>query len=286
MIRTTITRRTLLAGLGAASLGPLALAQPGLLLKTVPSSGEKLPAVGLGSWITFNVGDDPTARDACADVMAAFFEGGGRMINSSPMYGSAQETIGYGLERLGRPQALFSADKVWTSSDGPDQIAESRRLWGIANFDLLQIHNLLSWEEHLPVLRAMKEQDRLRYIGITTSEGRRHDEFIAIMRSEPLDFIQVTYNIIDREIEIRHPAACRRARHGSDRQPALSTGRPDCRVRNSSLAAMGCRPRLHRLGAIPPQIHYLSPRRNLRHPGDKQCRACAREHGGCAWAIV
>jgi diketogulonate reductase-like aldo/keto reductase len=175
--------------------------QSGVLTKPVPSSGEVLPLVGLGSWITFNVGDDPSARDNCADVMGAFFESGGRMIDSSPMYGSAQEVIGYGLEKLGRPKALFSADKVWTWSDGPNQIEVSRRLWGIESFDLLQIHNLLSWEEHLPVLRAMKEQGKLRYIGITTSEGRRHDEFIAIMRHEPLDFIQVTYNIIDREIE-------------------------------------------------------------------------------------
>jgi diketogulonate reductase-like aldo/keto reductase len=200
-----ISRRQLMSGLAAmgatASPLPAIAQQAGVLTKPIPSSGEALPLVGLGSWITFNVGDDPTARDACAEVMAAFFAGGGRMIDSSPMYGSAQEVIGYGLEKLGRPASLFSADKVWTWSDGPEQIAESRRLWRIENFDLLQIHNLLSWEEHLPVLRAMKEQGKLRYIGITTSEGRRHDEFIAIMRNEPLDFIQVTYNIIDREIE-------------------------------------------------------------------------------------
>jgi diketogulonate reductase-like aldo/keto reductase len=200
-----MNRRQLLSGLAAttAIASPLAAMaqQSSVLTKPVPSSGEALPLVGLGSWITFNVGDDPSARDACAEVMAAFFAGGGRMIDSSPMYGSAQDVIGYGLEKLGRPKALFSADKVWTWSDGPDQIEESRHLWGIESFDLLQIHNLLSWEEHLPVLRAMKEQGKLRYIGITTSEGRRHDEFIAIMRNEPLDFIQVTYNIVDREIE-------------------------------------------------------------------------------------
>ena len=84
---------------------------------------------------------------------------------------------------------------------GPEQIEASRLYWGISRFDLLQIHNLLAWEEHLPTLRALKEAGKLRYIGITTSEGRRHDEFVQIMRSEPLDFIQVTYNILDREIE-------------------------------------------------------------------------------------
>lgn len=197
-------RREFIAALAAGTLIPSlqAPAQDQLVLtRPIPSSGEAIPLVGLGSWITFNVGDDPAARDQCADVMRAFFESGGRLIDSSPMYGSAQDVIGYGLEKLGRPDAVFSADKVWTWSDGPDQIEESQKLWGVAKFDLLQIHNLLSWEEHLPILRAMKEAGQLRYIGITTSEGRRHDEFIDIMRKEPLDFIQVTYNILDREAE-------------------------------------------------------------------------------------
>jgi diketogulonate reductase-like aldo/keto reductase len=190
-----------LAAAAAVLPAQRALAQSAALTKPIPSTGEQLPLVGLGSWITFNVGDDPVARDASADVMRAFFEFGGRMIDSSPMYGSAQDVIGYGLGKLGRPQALFSADKVWTRSDGPEQIEESRLLWGVPKFDLLQIHNLLSWEEHLPTLRAMKDAGQLRYIGITTSEGRRHDEFVKIMRREPLDFVQVTYNILDREIE-------------------------------------------------------------------------------------
>ncbi|TJW60939.1 MAG: aldo/keto reductase, partial [Mesorhizobium sp.] len=114
-------------------------------MRTVPSSGEMLPAVGLGTWITFNVGDDPVLRDECAEVMAAFFAAGGRMIDSSPMYGSSQPVIGYGLEKLGRPEALFSAEKVWTSSaaDGPAQIERSRRFWGVPRFDLVQVHNLV-----------------------------------------------------------------------------------------------------------------------------------------------
>lgn len=158
----TPDRRQFLMSFAAAAVmlpGRHALAQTPVLTKPIPSSGEQLPLVGLGSWITFNVGDDPMARDASADVMRAFFESGGRMIDLSPMYGSAQEVIGYGLEKIGRPPALFSADKVWTWSDGPDQIEESRRFWGLPKFDLLQIHNLLSWEEHLPVLRAMKDAD-------------------------------------------------------------------------------------------------------------------------------
>ncbi|WP_158047609.1 aldo/keto reductase [Skermanella pratensis] len=173
--------------------------------RPIPSSGESIPAVGLGSWITFNVGDDPVLRDECADVMAAFFEAGGRMIDSSPMYGSSQAVIGHGLGRLGGPPALFSADKVWISSPaaGPGQIEESRRLWDVPRFDLLQVHNLLSWERHLETLFAMKAEGRLRYVGITTSEGRRHGEFERIMRDYPLDFVQVSYNVLDREVEER-----------------------------------------------------------------------------------
>jgi diketogulonate reductase-like aldo/keto reductase len=164
-----------------------------------------IPAVGLGSWITFNVGKDPALIEECAGVMAAFFEAGGHMIDCSPMYGSSQPVIGHGLERLGHPKALFSAEKVWTSSgeSGPAQIEQSRQFWGIRQFDLLQIHNLLAWEAHLPTLLDMKAAGTLRYVGITTSESRRHDLFEQVMRSQPLDFVQFTYNIVDREVEER-----------------------------------------------------------------------------------
>src|SRR5688572_19917432 len=167
-----LSRRTVmhsLAAAGALAAVPPAAAQPGAILtRAIPSSGEAIPAVGLGSWITFNVGNDPVARDACAEVMRAFFEAGGRMIDSSPMYGSSQNTIGYGLSKL-RPSQLFSAEKVWISSGarGPGQIEESRRLWGVPRFDLLQVHNLLSWNEHLKTLLALKAAGQVRYVGIT-----------------------------------------------------------------------------------------------------------------------
>jgi diketogulonate reductase-like aldo/keto reductase len=207
----SFSRRGLLRSLaasGAAALlrPPIASAQtPTALTRPVPSTGEALPLVGLGSWITFNVGNDIGARDACGDVMRAFFAAGGRLIDSSPMYGSSQQVIGYGLAKLNRPPALFAADKVWISpgSRGGAQIETSRRYWGIPRFDLLQVHNLLSWEEHLRTLLAMKEAGQVRYVGITTSEGRRHREFEQVMRNQPLDFVQVTYNILDREVESR-----------------------------------------------------------------------------------
>lgn len=207
---TSITRRQAVATLGAAAAATMlrpsvALAQTQLITRPIPSTGELIPVVGLGTWITFNVGDDPELREECAVVMRAFFDAGGRMIDSSPMYGSSQPVIGYGLGRLPRTVRVFSADKVWTSSasSGPEQIEESRRHWRVQKFDLLQVHNLLAWEEHLPMLLAMKKAGRVRYVGITTSEGRRHDEIERIMATQPIDFVQITYNILDREVESR-----------------------------------------------------------------------------------
>jgi len=111
--------------------------------------------------------------------------------------------IGDGLKKLGAN--VFSADKVWISSGsrGPAQIETSRKHWGVPKFDLLQVHNLLAWEEHLRTLFAMKAAGQLRYVGITTSEGRRHADFEKIMRAHPLDFVQLSYNILDREAEAR-----------------------------------------------------------------------------------
>ena len=206
-----LSRRSLLRALAAT--GAVAVVRPqaascqqgAILTRPIPSSGEALPVVGLGSWITFNVGNDIVARDACAEVMRAFFGAGGRLIDSSPMYGSSQKVIGYALNKLGQPSSLFSADKVWVSSGsrGTAQIETSRRYWGVPRFDLLQVHNLLSWEEHLRTLLAMKAAGQVRHVGITTSEGRRHREIEQIMRAQPLDFVQVTYNILDREVEDR-----------------------------------------------------------------------------------
>jgi diketogulonate reductase-like aldo/keto reductase len=198
----------LLAGSAATALWPLVAAaqvRAPVLTRRIPSTGEALPVVGLGSWITFNVGDDRVARDNCAAVMRAFFEAGGRLIDSSPMYGSSQAVIGYGLSRLRSASMVFSADKVWTASDraGPRQLDESRRRWGVSRFDLVQVHNLVNWEHHLPALLAMKAAGQIRYVGVTTSEGRRHAQVEQLLRSQPLDFVQVTYNVLDREVEAR-----------------------------------------------------------------------------------
>jgi diketogulonate reductase-like aldo/keto reductase len=195
-----------MVGLALPWLGAAAGAQTAApLTRRIPSSGEALPAVGLGSWITFNVGGDEAARAACVEVVRAFFAEGGRVIDSSPMYGSSQPTIGYALARLGRPAALFSAEKVWVgdATRGPAQMEASRAYWGVTRFDLMQVHNLLSWQQHLPRLFEMKATGKLRYVGITTSEGRRHAEIEQVMRTQPIDFVQLSYSLLDREAEQR-----------------------------------------------------------------------------------
>ena len=179
--------------------------QTSVITKPIPSSGETIPVIGLGSWITFNVGNDTVARDACAEVMRNFFNAGGRMIDSSPMYGSSQEVIGYALNKLGKTSQVFSAEKVWIASgaEGREQMETTRRYWQVERFDLMQVHNVLSWEYHLPTLFEMKAAGQIRYVGITTSHGRRHRDIEHIMRKHPIDFVQLTYNIRDRETENR-----------------------------------------------------------------------------------
>jgi len=210
MSRPDIDRRRFmgLAAAGAAlGLGglPAFAAGPGILTKPIPGTGERIPAIGMGTWITFNVGEDQRLRDARTEVLARFFEMGGGMIDSSPMYGSSEAVLGYALKKLGFPDTLFSTTKVWTPSaeHGKGQIADSFRLWGIKTFDLFQVHNLLNWEDHLQTLRAEKAAGRLRYIGITTSHGMRHGGMEEIMKSQDIDFVQLTYNAVDREAEDR-----------------------------------------------------------------------------------
>ena len=172
-------------------------------MRPIPSSGEQIPLVGLGSWITFNVGNDRAARAQSTDVMREFFNAGGRLIDCSPMYGSSQSVIGEGLQQLAAQPRVFSAEKVWTSSAGAAQIEATRQLWRVPAFDLLQVHNLLAWQDQLPLLQRMKAAGKLRYVGITTSEGRRHRELEQIMRTQRIDFVQLSYNLLDREVEDR-----------------------------------------------------------------------------------
>ena len=188
--------------LPAFGQGPAAGA---ILKKAIPSTGEQIPAIGLGTWITFNVGNDERLRVARAQVMQTFFDRGGSLIDSSPMYGSSESVIGYGLTRIKNKATLFSASKVWIvlKTLGVNQMEASRNYWGIDRFDLMQVHNLLDWSTHIETLKEMKAQGRVRYIGITTSQGWRHGGLEQIMLTQPIDFVAFSYNVIDRDVEER-----------------------------------------------------------------------------------
>ena len=204
-------RRTFLTTTAASVLG--ATLQPGLPLavsadritKRIPKTGERIGVIGMGSSVTFNVGSDKNARNVRTEVLRTFFEAGGGMIDSSPMYGSSEEVIGYGLGRLRPGKKLFSATKVWTSSksEGVKQFSGSRSLWGLDRFDLYQIHNLVGLRRHLETLSDMKAVGKIRYIGITTSHGRRHDDLEKIITRHPVDFVQSSYNAGNRDAEER-----------------------------------------------------------------------------------
>jgi len=196
-----------LAGLGAmTALGPgFAAPSAQAIKKAIPASAENIPVIGMGSWLTFDVGNDQSARATRVQVLQAFFDRGGALIDSSPMYGSSQEVIGHCLRRIRNKDALFAATKVWIYGQwlGIKQMEAAREHWGVARFDLMQIHNMLDWQAHLETLKAWKAEGRIRYIGITTSHGRRHQDLERALAKEPFDFVQFTYNLVDRDVEQR-----------------------------------------------------------------------------------
>ena len=195
------------AGLAGAWLAPpplFAASGGGLLHKPIPGGGT-LPVIGMGTWQTFNVGSDPELLAARTEVVRAFFEHGGGLVDSSPMYGSAPDVMGHALAKLGRPDSLFAAEKVWSPAGGSarEQVEALSGRWGIDRFDLVQVHNLVDWREHLEALEQMKAAGEIGHVGITTSHGRRHDEVERVMRDHDLDFVQLTYNITHRRVEDR-----------------------------------------------------------------------------------
>lgn len=206
-----IRRRTLIKALVALGLtgstlaGVLQAATKKLITKPIPSSGEQLPVMGVGTARTFDAIDDDDLMKQLKVVMDTFFNQGGTLVDSSPMYGSAQEVIGKLLLQTGNKDKLFAATKVWIDGkqEGIEQMERSRQLWGIKKFDLMQIHNLRDWEYHLDTINAMKADGKLRYTGITTSHGRDHDELEAILKKHKFDFVQFTYNIANRTVENR-----------------------------------------------------------------------------------
>ncbi|MES2534752.1 MAG: aldo/keto reductase [Pseudomonadota bacterium] len=210
--RATMNRRDVLRVIAAAAgtmSGGIAIGQPvaaaPMQARKIPSSGEMLPVIGLGTWQTFDVGPGAAERAPLEAVLREFAALGGKLIDSSPMYGNSEEVAGDITSRLGLRKQLFIATKVWTSGKaaGIRQMEDSMAKLRAKPIDLMQVHNLVDVETHLDTLRKWKQQGMVRYIGVTHYTASAHEAVARIIASQPVDFIQINYSIGEREAEQR-----------------------------------------------------------------------------------
>jgi len=174
------------------------------LRRKIPSTGEPIPCLGLGTYRAFSRLDSEETTSALREVLTLFSKWGGRVIDTSPMYANAESVLGTLLPQAPSPESgWFLATKVWTNgqSAGESQMKSSSERIGASPLDLVQIHNLRDWKTHLPTLRRLKGEGKIRYIGLTTWGGHDHARMLEAMKSKDIDFIQVSYNIFNRKIE-------------------------------------------------------------------------------------
>jgi diketogulonate reductase-like aldo/keto reductase len=171
--------------------------------RRIHSSGAALPVIGCGTWRVFDAGPSPEERAPLADVLQVLFEAGGSVIDSSPMYGAAETVAGDLLAGSNARTKAFIATKVWTSgrAEGIAQMQQSLSRFRTDHIDLMQVHNLLDWRTQLATMRAWRSEGRIRYLGVTHYTSSAYDELEAVLRSEPLDFVQLNYAINDRAAE-------------------------------------------------------------------------------------
>ena len=208
-------RRRLLALSGGVclgfSIGPARSQAQKIMTRKIPSSGEALPAVGLGTWQVFNVGSGAAERAPLREVLAAFSKAGGKAVDSSPMYGAAESVAGDLVAELGLREKLFIATKVWTSGreDGIAQMETSFRRLKVKQMDLMQIHNLLDVAVHTKTINEMKAKGRVRYSGITHYTSSAYPEVEQWLNKEKYDFLQINYSLAERGAEKRLLEICR-----------------------------------------------------------------------------
>ena len=201
-------RRSVLRTLGGLAallaMNPTS-AQPAMLTRTIPSSGETLPVVGLGTWQVFDAGNDQAARAPLKEVLKSFFAAGGRVLDSSPMYGTSESVVGDLCSELNVCEPLFVATKVWTSGreEGIRQMETSFRRLKVKQMDLMQVHNLLDVATHTKTLLDWKAQGRVRHIGITHYTSGAYAEVERTLKAAPYDFLQINYSLGERESERR-----------------------------------------------------------------------------------
>lgn len=207
-LEDNISRRQLLRlGLGAAAVIATGNASPAdaMVLRSIPKSSESLPVIGLGTWQTFDAGSDMRARAPLRKVLSEFARLGGRVVDSSPMYGSSETVTGDLAAKLQLHKRLFFATKVWTRGReaGIRQMEESFRRLRTQRMDLMQVHNLVDWRVHLATLRDWKEQGRVRYVGVTHYTSSAYQELAHVLATETLDFVQFNYSVAERDAERR-----------------------------------------------------------------------------------
>ncbi len=194
--------RILAAGAALAAGARAAEEKPGdLIRRKIPSSDEMLPAIGLGTWQTFDV--PPDQHGPLAEVLKEFAALGGKLIDSSPMYGASEDTAGELMERLSLRKSLFVATKVWTSGKeaGIRQMEASMKKLKAPVIDLMQVHNLVDVKAHLDTLNSWKHEGIIRYLGVTHYHEGSHDAVMKVMESDSLDFLQINYSLAEREAE-------------------------------------------------------------------------------------
>jgi diketogulonate reductase-like aldo/keto reductase len=206
-------RRLLLQAGAATLLGPVtesSAAPAGLITRAIPRSGERLPAIGLGTYQVFDLPQTQLAGTELQTVLKRFVELGGAVVDSSPMYGHAEATTGILSGALNVRKSLFLATKVWTSGRdaGIRQMEDSFRLMQTGTIDLMQVHNLLDLKVHLPVLREWKKTGRIRYLGITHYHAGAHAEVEKLVKTGDFDFVQINYSMDEPEAEARLLPAC------------------------------------------------------------------------------
>jgi aryl-alcohol dehydrogenase-like predicted oxidoreductase len=207
-------RRRILKALAAAAAmqwqPSIAKETTSMLQRPIPTSGELLPAVGLGTYSTFDVGNSAAERANLKEVLRLFVQHGGKLVDSSPMYGSSESVVGDVAREEKLTDRLFMATKVWTSGRdaGIGQMNESMRRMGVTRMDLMQVHNLLDLQTHAKTLRDWKAQGKIRYLGITHYNAGAHDELERLVKTKQYDFVQFNYSIAEREAEQRLLPAC------------------------------------------------------------------------------
>lgn len=193
-----------LKAMGLLSIGANWMnAQQGIKKRSIHSTGEELPVIGLGTWQTFDVAASAPERESLKKVLTTLYEKGGRVVDSSPMYGKSEEVVGELSTGLNLNEKLFFATKVWTTGRerGIEQMNDSFRLMRREKIELMQIHNLVDWETHIKTLRRWKEEGKIKYIGLTHYADSAHQKLLSILSTEQVDFIQVNYNLLERNAE-------------------------------------------------------------------------------------